>query len=90
MALLGLQVGSVLIIMTNLTQAVLIGSKGAKLFEIICGVIAIILSLIIFYEANKKYYPISDKGYQLNLITYEVFFFLGIFLTLQIINLIFQ
>lgn len=59
MALIGFETGAILLLLGDLTQYVLLDPEGANLFEIIYGVIAVILSLIIFYESNKKFYPYS-------------------------------
>ncbi|CAI2700153.1 hypothetical protein [Apilactobacillus kunkeei] len=87
MALIGLETGITFLVLGNLTQYVLIDPEGANLFEIIFGVIAVILSLIIFYESNKKFYPITDWQYQGNLLVFEVSFFLGVFIAKLIIDL---
>lgn len=88
MTLIGFETGVSLLILGDLTQYILLDPEGANLFEIIFGVIAIILSLIIFYESNKKFYPLTDWQYQKNLLVFEVAFFVGIFLAKTIIDLI--
>lgn len=87
MALIGLETGITFLVLGNLTQYVLIDSEGANLFEIIFGVISVILSLIIFYESNKKFYPITDWQYQGNLIAFESSFFFGVFIAKVIMDL---
>ncbi|WP_220729118.1 hypothetical protein [Apilactobacillus zhangqiuensis] len=87
MALIGLETGVIFLVLGDLTQYVLIDSNGASLFEIIFGVIAVILSLIIFYESNKKFYPITDWQYQGNLLVFELAFFFGVFIAKLIIDL---
>lgn len=87
MALIGFETGVIFLILGNLTQYILVDPEGANLFEIIFGVIAVILSLIIFYESNKKFYPLSDWQYQGNLITFEIAFFVGIFTAKVIMDL---
>ncbi|CAI2699116.1 hypothetical protein ERK14_07190 [Lactobacillus kunkeei] len=87
-ALIGFETGISLLVLGDLTQYILLDPEGANLFEIIFGVIAIILSLIIFYESNKKFYPLTDLQYQKNLLLFEVAFFVGIFLAKTIIDLI--
>lgn len=87
MTLIGLETGITFLVLGNLTQYVLIDPEGANLFEIIFGVIAVILSLIIFYESNKKFYPLTDWQYQVNLITFEISFFFGVFIAKVIMDL---
>ncbi|ALJ31247.1 hypothetical protein AKUG0406_14800 [Apilactobacillus kunkeei] len=87
MALIGFETGAILLLLGDLTQYVLLDPEGANLFEIIYGVIAVILSLIIFYESNKKFYPLTDWQYQGNLLVFEVSFFVGIFIAKIIIDL---
>lgn len=87
MALIGLETGITFLVLGNLTQYVLLDPEGANLFEIIFGVIAVILSLIIFYESNKKFYPLTDWQYQVNLITFEISFFFGVFIAKVIMDL---
>lgn len=87
MALIGFETGAILLLLGDLTQYVLLDPEGANLFEIIYGVIAVILSLIIFYESNKKFYPLMDRQYQGNLLVFEVSFFVGIFIAKIIIDL---
>ncbi|KPN80248.1 hypothetical protein RZ76_04390 [Apilactobacillus kunkeei] len=87
MALIGFETGVIFLVLGDLTQYVLLDPEGANLFEIIYGVIAVILSLIIFYESNKKFYPISDWKYQGNLLVFEAFFFSGAFIAKLIIDL---
>ncbi|MCX8743525.1 hypothetical protein J3U50_05920 [Lactobacillus sp. B3795] len=87
MALIGFETGAILLLLGDLTQYVLLDPEGANLFEIIYGVIAVILSLIIFYESNKKFYPLTDWQYQRNLLVFEVSFFVGIFIAKIIIDL---
>lgn len=87
MTLIGLETGITFLVLGNLTQYVLLDPEGANLFEIIFGVIAVILSLIIFYESNKKFYPLTDWQYQVNLITFEISFFFGVFIAKVIMDL---
>lgn len=87
MTLIGLETGITVLVLGNLTQYVLLDPEGANLFEIIFGVIAVILSLIIFYESNKKFYPLTDWQYQVNLITFEISFFFGVFIAKVIMDL---
>lgn len=86
MALIGFETGIIFLLLGDLTQYVLLDPEGANLFEIIFGVIAVILSLIIFYESNKKFYPLTDWQYQGNLLVFEIAFFFGVFIAKTIID----
>lgn len=89
MALLGLLVGIILELIDIFIKAFFISSDILDIYQTIFFVSAIILALIIFYESCKKFYPLTDREYQISLIIFESGLFLG-YLIDRLISAIFN
>lgn len=86
MALMGIKTGFTMFILCELTQLLWFSPTGNDLFTIVFAIISMIIASIIFYESNKKYFPLSDKNILINLSLFILFFFVGIIFALLLIN----
>ncbi|CAI2609927.1 hypothetical protein [Apilactobacillus apinorum] len=74
----GFRNGLVMTILGNFTQHLWFPTVGNHFFILVFAAIAISVSAIIFYEDNKRFYPLSDMELLFNLFIFIIFFFVGV------------
>ncbi|GAA6112582.1 MAG: hypothetical protein M3005_02610 [Apilactobacillus sp.] len=89
MIILGLSTGIIFELIDIFIKAFFISKDVLDIYQTIFFASAIILALFIFYESCKKFYPLTDKQYQISLIVFESGLFLG-YLIDRLISAIFN
>lgn len=88
-SIIGLICGIILEFIDIFIKHFFISTDALDIYQTIFFVVAIILALIIFYESCKRFYPLTDKEYEISLIIFESCLFLG-YLIDRLISAIFN